>query len=325
MALRLPKTSGMLRREAASWLARLQSGRDPAVQTKFQRWRDADPSHAAAFERVSRNYELAGLLRDSPAFAQPVEQPRQRQMRKPRYALAAAAALAVLVPAGLLLVRNPLGFGATEMLMLSTNVGEIRSVKLSDGSRITLDTATKVQVEIGRSARKARLASGRARFEVADSAKAFIVEAGTTTVITDHGVVDIEMAGQQSRVQVLAGSADVQQGPDTLSIAAGETVTATQAGLAQKDKAPAASDWTHGMLQFDGTPIVQAAAIANRYSTQHILIDDSLDQLRVTGAFRAGDVKGFAKALATAFHLSLARTSDGNLLLTNAGSASPRK
>lgn len=331
MGIRLPKTKGMLRREAASWLARLQSGRDSDIENKFRRWRDADPRHAEAFDRVHRSYEQAGLLRHSPA-AVSGKQGRAigKPEWKPRPALAAAAALAVLVPVGLLLVgRNPLALGSTEVMMLATSVGEIKSVKLSDGSKVILDTASSVEVEVGRSARKARLKSGRVRFEVADAARPFVVDAGSATVSTDGGVVDVQLAGEQSRVVVLAGTSDVrrrtQQGSDALMVEAGQAVTADAAGLAQKESVPYAPDWTRGMLQFDGTPIAQAIALANRYSNQHIVIDRDLDQLRVTGAFRAGDTEGLGKALAAAFRLSLRRTVDGNLLLTRGGSAPSQK
>ena len=59
------------------------------------------------------------------------------------------------------------------------------------------------------------------------------------------------------------------------------------------------------MLQFDGTPLPHAVGLANRYSERHIVLAGDLDALRVTGAFRAGDTNGLARALAAAFGLSL--------------------
>jgi ferric-dicitrate binding protein FerR (iron transport regulator) len=79
------------------------------------------------------------------------------------------------------------------------------------------------------------------------------------------------------------------------------------------------------MLQFDGIPIEAAVAVANRYSNRKIIISDDVAQLRVTGAFRAGDTRGLAKALATAFHLSLSLDPGGNLILSNPGERQPRK
>ncbi len=40
-------------------------------------------------------------------------------------------------------------------------VGEIRQVRLADGTKLTLDTATSVEVEVGRSLRRAVIKTGR--------------------------------------------------------------------------------------------------------------------------------------------------------------------
>src|SRR4051812_8797170 len=106
----------MLRREAATWLARLQSGRSPDIESRFRHWRDSDPRHAAAFDRVRRTYEQAGLLRHSPTVTAALpERPIRKADWQPRPAFAVAAAVAVLVPTALILLRGGLlPFGGTE-------------------------------------------------------------------------------------------------------------------------------------------------------------------------------------------------------------------
>lgn len=311
----------MLRREAAGWLARLQSGRDPEIERKFRRWRDADPAHAAAFERVSRSYDRAGLLRHSSVIAGLPQTERTRPLTgTPRYAMAAALAAVVLIPAGLLVAGGALSLSGTHELMLATMVGQIREVKLSDGSRITLDTSSSVNIEIWRSRRHARLNYGRARFEIAAAGAPFVVDAAGTTVTARQGIVDVERTGQQSRVDVLAGRAAVHRsgaGASTeLTLAGGQALASNSATPIQARDLAAGPDWTQGMLQFDGTPLPVAIGLVNRYSDRHILIQGNFDDLRVTGAFHAGDTAGFAKALAAAFDLSLARNRDGSLLLS---------
>jgi transmembrane sensor len=326
VGLRLPKTKGMLRREAASWLARLQSGRDPDIELKFQRWRDTDPRHAAAFDRVRRSYEQAGLLRHSPIIAsERHDAPIRSPAWKPLPALAAAAAIVILVPFGLAVFRDGGSpFAGTEAVMLMTQIGQIRQVGLADGSRVTLDTATKVDVEIGPSRRTAHLRYGRARFQIAPAKAPFVVETEGTTIIARNGVIDVEQVGEEGHLRVLAGAVDVrgsaqgQAGPFTLSV--GEAATVDSSGAKQTNAVAAASDWTKGMLQFDGTPLAEAVSLANRYSEHHIILVGDLAVLRVTGAFRAGDTSGLAKALATAFSLTLQQRADGNLILSRSSS-----
>jgi transmembrane sensor len=319
--LKLPKTRGMLRREARAWLIRLQSGRDPGAERKFRDWYNADPAHAEAFEAVRRNFQRAGLLRESPAssdrrlLAEPGFVPAA-----PRFAWAAAAALALLVPAGWLLIRPGMPSGGTNAVMLVTRVGEIRRVGLADGSNITLDSASAVVVEIGRVHRRARVKRGRARFEIIAGREPFMVEAGTTNVSAKQATLDVESAVRQSRVDVLSGTADVQSSAGAASferiVLAGESVTASADGIRQTNGLPARAQWARGMLQFAGTPLADAVELANRYSEQKIIAGADVGDLRVSGGFRAGDSAGLAKVLAAAFDLSLARTLDGNLLLS---------
>jgi transmembrane sensor len=320
----------MLRRKAVKLLAARQSGRDPNIESKIRKWCEADPRHAAAFDSVLRSYERAGLLRHSPLAVAARPRPALGKPEwKPRPAFAAAAAIVVLVPAGTLLLRGGSPFAGTNVVMLMTSVGEIKQVNLADGSRITLDTATKVEVEIGRSRRTAHLKYGRARFAVAQSSAPFVVETANSTVSTRQGVVDVEQIGSQSGVQVLAGIANVH-GADlpassNVALGAGQSVAINADGGEPRRALAAAPDWTRGMLQLDGTPLAEAVALANRYSGRHIILVGDLEELRVTGAFRAGDTVGLAKALAAAFGLSIQQRADGNLILARKGSSASRK
>ena len=328
MGFRLPKTKGMLRREAADWLARRHGGRDPDVERKFQQWL-ADPRHAAAFDRVTRSYEQAGLLRHSPiAMSTARERAPGKREWKPLPALAAAAAIVILVPIGLVAYRErSLPFVGTDALMLMTQVGEIRQVELPDGSKVTLDTATKIDMEMGRSRRSAHLRYGRARFHIAQASTPFVVETASTTITARDGVIDVEQIDGHGRVQVIAGAADVggpgQNETSLMAVRAGEAVTVNAEGTAQRDVVTRAPDWTKGMLQFDGTPLAEAVALANRYSERHIVLAGDLNGLRVTGAFRAGDTPGLAKALAAAFSLSLQQGPDGSFLLRRSEPSGP--
>jgi len=52
---------------AEAWLARLHSpARSPQDEEAFERWRAADPDHAAAFAEVEYLHRNAALLADDP-------------------------------------------------------------------------------------------------------------------------------------------------------------------------------------------------------------------------------------------------------------------
>lgn len=320
----------MLRREASVWLARLQGGNDPETEAAFRRWRESDPAHAAAFERVKRSYASAGLLRHSELARDrslQTELPRGRP-QQPRWALAGAIALALLVPGAILVGQDGLSpFGTRNTVLLASSVGEIRRVTLEDGSKVTLDTATQVAVDLGRSERRAEVREGRARFEIAADARPFVVEAGTARVTSGPAVLDVERRGDEARVEVLSGSATAsldsagQQPPVT--VGAGEGFSSGQLGPFPLDADRSA--WPSGMLQFDGTPLAEAVALANRYSDRKIVLAAGAGHLRLTGAFRAGDIPALAKGLARAFDLKLEHTRSGDFRLSPRLSSTARK
>lgn len=313
----------MLRREAATWLARLEGDGRSEVQQRFRRWYEAHPAHAEAFDRVRRNYESAGLLRRSELARHRSLSPERLRVSspQPRWAVAAAIAVALLVPGAILVTQGALSpVGTRNAVLLASAVGEIRQVSLEDGSRVTLDTATKVEVELGRSERRAVVREGRARFEIAPDPRPFIVEAAPARVAAGPAVLDVERFGDDARVEVLSGSAtatlnsDGQRG-SFVNIGAGQGFSSGQEPgtyVLTSDR----SAWTKGMLQFDGTPLADAVTLANRYSQQKIVLGPGIEQLRVTGAFKAGDAAGLAKSLAQAFNLNLERTRTGGFTLS---------
>ncbi len=303
-----------MRREAAQWLARLQSGHDPDAQEKFERWY-ADPAHADAFDRVRGSYQRSGLLRHSSAYLPKIRVQLARPTKAVRgFAFAVAASLA-LVAMGLILRGSPLMLG-TDALMLKTNIGEIRRVALSDGSSVTLDSATEVEIEVGKPTRTARVKYGRARFDIAATGEPFVVKAGNEIVTATRGILDVESEGAETRIDVLAGTSQLQVGDGEsgrpLMLSARDGALVEPGPNIHSYKLATIPDWTSGMLQFDGMPLAEVAKLANRYSDQPIKFDASLGQLKVTGAFRAGDTAGLAKSLAAAFRLSVHQAEDGS-------------
>ena len=306
----------MIRREAAQWLARLQSGRDPDAQAKFEKWYGADPAHADAFERVRDSYWRSGLLRHSPDHVSRSlgDLPRSTDVA-PVFVFAVAATLALVAIGSVLFRGTPLILG-TDAVMLKTNIGEIRRVALSDGSSVTLDTSTRVEIEMGQSARRVRVKYGRARFEIAPTGEPFVVEAGSEKVIAAGGVIDVDREGGESRFDVIAGTSQLQVHDGgagrPLMLRARQAAIVGPGPIVHAYTLPPAPDWTRGMLQFEGMPLADVAKLANRYSDQQIRLEPNLGQLKVTGAFRAGDTEGLAKSLAAAFRLSVHQAQDGN-------------
>ena len=309
-----------LRREAADWVARLQGPATEADRAAFQRWRDSDPAHAAAYDRVQAAYDDSALL----ALTEVGRQRRlalepRRRLSTLRYAIAAGVATVALISGVMLAGRFETARSSEELILYATNAGEIREVGLPDGSRMTLDTRTSVSVDIGRERKRVTLRDGRARFVVAAAdGGPLVVEAGRVRAEATGSVFDVALIDGQATVQAIEGSVAVRMDTpqsDEIRLRSGEMIGMAATGEPIRGTGSQAR-WPEGMLAFDDVPLGRAIAEANRYGNRRIVLaDPTLERLRVTGTFRAGDLEGLARSLAEAFGLRLNAAQSGELVL----------
>lgn len=325
-----PPAGESLTETAAGWFALMRGADAERHRVAFEQWLAADPSHRQAYDRMALRWDQSGLVGHTPsgqAREGLPEAPRRFAMPARYYAL--AASLVVVIAIGALLLLSPgreAGppvpiVAATE---LASPLGTIRRVTLDDGSVVTLDTGTRLEVAFTRSERRLRLLVGRARFEVAhDAARPFIVAAGDGEVVATGTIFDVSLVGARPRVRLIQGSVEVRSrpagpgapSPTVATLTPGQTIAI---GVPQETPEPAPSDerWVSGMLSFDDTPLADAVAEANRYSERKIVLGEpELASLKVTGGFKAGDQDAIAEALAVGFGLRVERAPGGDLVL----------
>lgn len=304
--------SGRADREAADWLARLRAGgsRD---QQAFEDWYSADPANAAAYDHVLTSWRAMGGLVD-PAAALP----RRGGVLR---AIAAIAAV-VLICVAVAVARRAWQPVTAQSVAMDTATGELRSIALPDGSRVTLDTQSAIRTDLGAERREVRLLRGRARFEATLEKRPFVIETGTASVSAGGSVLDISFFDGRTQVGVVRGTVDLTpsaQGAALVHIAAGKSVSFGQNGAASRALAyPAsASRWTEGMLSFENADLATVVASANRYSEVHIVLGDpALASLKFTGTVKARDTIGLARMLAAMFNLRLDASDPRRLVLT---------
>jgi len=240
-----------------------------------------------------------------------------------RWPAAVAATLALLGIGAFSALR----FAAPEEMAYRTAVGERRSLQLDDGTRIDLDAGTQLRVRYDRGSRHVALDHGRAFFQVAkDAARPF-------DVVTDAGAV--RALGTQFEVSQVAGAADVAlyEGRVELRANAGAQAPARRLGLLSPGQqarlsagrmrmrtatvaAGAQPAWLSGRLVFSDTPLAEAVAEFNRYSTNRVVLaDPALGAQRVSGVFRGDDVHGFIGALGEVYGIPEHHTANGTHVL----------
>jgi len=319
-----------LQREAAAWLARLQAPDGERDRARFEAWRNADPAHAAAFARVERHWQDSTILaRSSLRYGAPLTRPwwHVGASTPGRLAFGCAAAMALVVGAWSVSDTPRV---APERV--ASAVGQLRTIRLPDGSRVTLDTDSTLAIRYSAQLRQLVLEQGRARFTVAhDPRRPFIVTAGAMTVVAHGTVFDVDTRPSGAGVTLIQGIVEViarsAKSPEQrVRLTAGKQITATadMTRLSAPRTVPAgATGWTSGMLGFDSAPLDRVVAEANSYtSTKLVLADPMLARLRVTGAFPADKPEDLAASLARMFGLRVEARADGAILLLPTAGAS---
>ena len=299
---------------AAEWAARVdRSALSDDEQRTLDVWLSHDRRHLGAFARaraVAAHFDRAAALGttfDANAFREP---PRSRLGLLRGWWLAAALAAGLAAVTLVTMLRVPSG-------EFTTRRGEVRLVPLADGSAITLNTETRLDVEYSKQERKVDLLQGEALFNVAhDRARPFIVHAGDTHIRAIGTSFTVRrMLGEKVKVLVREGVVDVTQDtrirPPPIRVSAQSEAVLQPQVVAAVAPVPAPQidrelAWQQGMISLDGRTLREAAQEFSRYSSTAIIIDDpSLADETVTGLFSANNPIGFAKAVATSMNLKV--------------------
>ncbi|RZI59604.1 MAG: DUF4880 domain-containing protein [Rubrivivax sp.] len=180
----LPIPSPEIAAEAAVWIARLHGPeRSVQMERECRAWQGRSDMHRLAFERCTEVWEAVPGLTLADAFSAGSRELGELALvgrRRRKWAWGgvglAGAALGLAVGAALLAGRGAPSY--------STGIGEQRSVLLADGSRVTLNTNTRVEVDLTPERRTVRVEGGEALFEVAkDARRPFVVRALDSEVV----------------------------------------------------------------------------------------------------------------------------------------------
>lgn len=319
--------------DASVWCARLADGHmSPEEQTAFDAW-IAQPANREAFDRAAGTWQAFEAVAAAPELivmrGQALESVRRanrgrwaRAVRRgPVIGIAASLALAV-VAGGAWLHFAPKAY--------VTGVGERRVVALADGSKLSLDAATEVDVRYLADRRQLWLKRGRAKFAVAkDPLRPFSVAAADKVVVATGTEFSVELLRKQVHVVLYQGHVSVLDaaryggearpvGLASARVAEGSkppsadqaltpgreliaSVDAPQAQVIASDPARSLS-WEAGQLVFNNEPLASAVERVNRYSDEKVAVDDpAAANVLVSGVFTAGDTNAFVIGITAVF------------------------
>lgn len=286
-------------REALHWFAVL---RDDDASEKdhraFEQWKNQSPDHEAAWLRANTLWA---------AFA-PVET-ELRQTRKAKLSRRAfiSSSLGIFAAAGggYLFYRNGM------LADYATNVGELRTLNLTDGSVVDLSSRSALSVKYSDNARQLTLHWGEAYFNVAPERRPFIVNAndgqttalGTsfnikansqfvTVAVTEHEV-EITLPNQQAK-RIGSGWQLAYKDDEILPAQAVDT-----------DNIDA---WRRGRLVYNNEALSNILNDIERYRGGFIILTDKqLGQMPVSAAFSIASADAALDSIAQTLPINVSR------------------
>ena len=195
--MRVKQTAADIDRIAADWVVREDRGAlSPAEQAELDAWLAGDTRRQGAYVRAQAAWSMLDRGR---AMAAEVAPPRKWPLAT-RRELMAASLIGVAGLGGLLAFRE-LG-----QERYGTARGEIRRVPLADGSSAAINTASRIEVDLGEDHRTVTLAKGEAWFDVArDGARPFMVQAREVRVRSQGGAFSVRRMGEGAQIIQLFG------------------------------------------------------------------------------------------------------------------------
>jgi transmembrane sensor len=307
--------------EAANWIISQSDGRlSDADQTEFDSWFAASEGNKAAYWRLKLGWEEAdriGALGHDQASA---SFSRHRIVRRWWVPSSIAASLALIVGAQVLTEKSePARQEPVVSRAFATAVGARKSIGLPDGSRVQLNTGSKVRAAVTARAREIWLDQGEAFFEVAhNEAQPFVVHAGDRTITVLGTKFSVRREGAQVTVAVLEGRVRVDeprsdQPTRSMIIVGGDIAlakgTSTMVTSRSDERVEDALSWRSGMLSFEQDRLSDIAAEFNRYNVRKMVVTDpEASAVRIAGVFPANDPEGFVELLRDAYGLKVQST-----------------
>ncbi|MCO2041699.1 DUF4880 domain-containing protein [Pseudomonas aeruginosa] len=267
-----PQEQQQIRQQAAEWAIRLDGGDlDRSRREALDGWLAADPRHPAALALAQRTWKQLGSLAEPRTMVQtPVASAPRRAGGRRKGWRGWAAAAAVLLALGS--AWNERDAGVSWLADHATGKGEVRILRLVDGSEVELDAQSAIDVAYDSRERRVRLLEGSAIFRAAPR------------------------AGRETRPFVVESAGGSTRALGTRFLVSRSAEGGVEAPLG--GRLDDLTSWRRGLLVFDEQPLGEVVARLNRYRPGHLLVaPGALAQRRVSGVFRVADLEASLQSI----------------------------
>ncbi|MAM70990.1 MAG: hypothetical protein CMP91_07620 [Gammaproteobacteria bacterium] len=312
--------------EAYEWFGILYSG--DLTDREFERfldWAEKNPGKASQLKQLEITWnKIPKYSREEEANGNFIPT-LQELIFSNTYARLVSGTMAVLVLAAIIIFYNT--DRSSNSIFFETARAETNSINLADGSLVTLNVLSRIEVIYSPDERRIRLLEGEAYFKVApDKSRPFVVSTDNGTVQALGTEFNTRLSGNESfSVTLLEGSIKVstqesgQRNSEAVLDQPGLQARITSNSLtARNNPVTGASNpiqiasvdvnniisWQQGRLVFAGESLSTAIDIINSHTTHTIHLQaPELSQNPVYGVFNTGDWEGFLSAVESSYPL----------------------
>ncbi|WP_136478197.1 FecR domain-containing protein [Pseudomonas sp. DG56-2] len=288
-----PTETGDREQQALDWFTRLRAD-------------DLDDEQMQAFERWRLTPENARVFAEVELFWQQLEMPARRlhkieRRSAPRSWGGWAVAASILLISGLVMLQLPL------LQRLNSDVatapGERRQIQLADGSKLTLGSASAVDIDLRGPVRKIRLVQGQMFIDVTHDGRPFVVDVNEAQVQVLGTRFSVSRGHDHDEVVLLKGKVEVSsRSGDKRMLAPGQRLTLSGSRLDQVENVDAERllAWRSGQLRVREVPLRDVLQqLADYQGSRLLYIDEQVGRRLVSGSFNLDQAGAALDALAS--------------------------
>jgi transmembrane sensor len=306
-----PPISAEILAEAADWLVEMQSAAlSPAQQLQFQTWHDQSPVHQHAWLQAQQLQHCLQAL--SPPLKKQLLEEHPAQL--PKFFILAVLMGSLTV--GLYSLQQQAYFADYR-----NSSAQPQQILLADGTHITLNAKTAIDVDYNPQQRSIKLHYGEIFIHTAKdhppSNRPFLVLGQHGSIQALGTQFDVKQLKHATEVAVLEHAVRINtQKPQSLQLVAGQATTFD----ADQIQAPHALDasayaWKDGLIVADRMPMAQFAQQIEKYYPIRVDLSPEIKSLIISGTYANNDLEALLSALAQAYHLQRSSSYWGDRIL----------
>lgn len=250
----------------------------------LQEWRDAHPEHERAWQHIHQMRASLHQLHGHAAYKilSALHSPSRRS------ALKSLAWLGMTAGGGLLASHTQTW--QRQVADYSTGTGELKTLALSDGTQIVLNTSSAIDVQLTETMRQVTLRYGEIMVTTGHQSG----EHRAFQLITDHGRIqpvgtqfNVRRLEHSTAVTVLEGAVKIQphDGPAVMLQKGMHTTFSREQSATSQAAMAQVGAWRNGLLFANNMRLSALAQELARYRPGLIRCDEAVADLRISGVF----------------------------------------